>query len=62
MSQDAGTESRVITADVTDPHDIKASFDLILYKKVSFGEIAENKDTQWATINMVPIVQHKKPP
>ena len=43
MSADAGTESRVITADVTDPHDIKASFDLILYKKVSFSEIADIK-------------------
>ena len=34
MREDAGTHSRVVISDVTDPHDIKGNFDIISYKKV----------------------------
>jgi len=34
MCEDAGTHSRVVISNVTDPHDIKGNFDIISYKKV----------------------------
>ena len=34
MYEDAGTGSRVVISDATDPHDIQGNFDLILYNKV----------------------------